>query len=109
VSAYISSLNAAVAREQARRDEQARIAKQATVESLTPLEDRLARVLERIPIEAQQEGLSLASLRVLLRGRQGGNCHCGELGEALRKMGFERLRDWTGRGGGFHTRWYRRR
>jgi hypothetical protein len=110
MSAYIATLRAAVEREQARHDEEAQVAKQAAAELLAPLENRLARVLQSIPIEIQRDqGLSLSSLRILLRGRQGGNCHCGELGEALRKLKFERRRDWSGSSGGFHTRWYRTR
>ncbi|MGD0186967.1 MAG: hypothetical protein ABSC25_17175 [Roseiarcus sp.] len=105
---YISDLNASVVREQARRDEEAQVAKQAALNRLTSLDDRLKKLLATIPIEAQREGLSLSSLRILLRGRQGGNAHCGELGEALRNLHFERRRDWSGRGGrgGFATRWY---
>jgi hypothetical protein len=106
--AYIAELEASVAREQARRDEEAQVAKQAAKERLTPLQDRLGKLLESVPIEEQRAGLSLSSLRILLRGRQGRNAHCGELGEALRNLHFERRRDWSGRGGrgGFETRWY---
>jgi hypothetical protein len=108
MSAYIAELNAAVARDQARRDEEAQIAKEAVMSRLTSLDDRLRKLLLTIPIEEQRAGLSLSSLRILLRGRQGGNAHCGELGEALRNLHFERRRDWSGRGGrgGFATRWY---
>jgi hypothetical protein len=106
MSAYIAELNAAVAREQARRDEEAQVAKQAAAEFLTPLENRLEKLLEKIPIEDQRSGLSLSSLRIMLRGRQGKHAQCGELGDALRKLGFERRRDWSGNSGGFHTRWY---
>jgi hypothetical protein len=99
--AYVAALNAAVEREQARRDEEAQVAKQAAAEFLAPLENRLARVLLSIPVEIQRDqGLSLSSLRILLRGRQGGNCHCGELGEALRKLKFERRRSFGKYSGG---------
>ena len=63
---------------------------------LTPLEDRLTRLLATIPLDAQREGLSLAALQASLRGRRRGNCHPGELGAALRRLGFERRRDWSG-------------
>jgi hypothetical protein len=111
MSAYVDALRAESARinseRQKLRDEEARASAQAAREKLVPLEERVARLLATIPIEVQREGLSLSSLRILLRGRQGGNCHCGELGDALRRNGFERRRDWSGRSGGFHTRWYR--
>jgi hypothetical protein len=64
MSAYIAELNAAVARDRARRDEEAQVAKQAAQERFTPLEDRLAKLLATIRIEAQREGLSLSSLRL---------------------------------------------
>jgi hypothetical protein len=59
---------------------------------LTPLEDRLTRLLAAIPLDAQQrEGLSLAPLQASLRGRWRGNAHPG-LGAALRRLGFQRRR-----------------
>jgi hypothetical protein len=54
----------------------------------------LSRLLATIPTEVQREGLSLASLQASLRGRWRGNCHPGELGSALRKLGFKRERRW---------------
>ena len=60
---------------------------------LTPLEDRLARLLATIRIDVQREGLLLAAFQTSLRGRRRGNCHPGELGAALRRLGFERRRN----------------
>ena len=80
---------------QARRDENARAEAEAVRVRLTPLEDRLTRLLTTIPIDVQREGLSLASLQASLRGRSRGNCHPGELGQALRRLGFQRQRDWS--------------
>jgi hypothetical protein len=54
----------------------------------------VARSLKTVPAEIQREGLSLASLQASLRGRWRGNCHPGELGSALRKLGFTRQRRW---------------
>ena len=50
------------AKEQARREEPARAEAQAARERLTPLDERLTRLLAAIPIELQREGLSLSSL-----------------------------------------------
>jgi hypothetical protein len=74
-------------------------------ERLTPLEEWLSRLLATIPSEIQREGLSLASLQASLRGRWRGNCHPGELGTALRKLGFRRQRRWHA-GTGFCALWY---
>jgi hypothetical protein len=46
----------------------------AACERLTPLDERLARSLAAIPIEVQREGLSIAELQALPRGRRRGNC-----------------------------------
>jgi hypothetical protein len=69
------------------------------VKRLTPLQDRLARLLATISVEMQREGLSLSTLRASLRGRWRGNRHPGELGTALRKLGFKRERRWNDDGG----------
>ena len=107
---WMSQLEAASearrAAQQARRDEQARTEAKAARERLTPLDERLTRLLATIPVEVQREGLSLASLQASLRGRRRGNCHPGELGAALRRLGFQRCRDWSGVDG-FRAIWRR--
>ena len=107
MSAFIRSLKeGAAAREQARRAEQEQAEARAARERLTPLEERLERQLAKIPVELQREGLSLASLQAVLKGRWRGHCHPGELGTALRKLGFKRRRRWRG-GEGFQAFWHR--
>jgi hypothetical protein len=106
VSAYIKQLQAAVERDRTQHAEMERVATQAARERLTPLEDRLSRLLATIPVEIQREGLSLSSLQASLRGRWRGNCHPGELGTALRRLGFKRERRWHD-GAGFRAIWYR--
>jgi hypothetical protein len=92
---------------EARFEKKVEAAKEAAVLRITPLEDRLKKVLSTIPIETQREGLSLTSLRILLRGRQGRNCHCGDLGEALRALNFQRRRSYaSGENSGYSARWY---
>jgi hypothetical protein len=109
MSAYLKELKAEVAvaqaEAQARRAEEERTSAQAARERLTPLEDRLRRLLATIPIELQREGLSLPTLQASLRGRWRGNVHPGELGTALRKLGFARQRRWRD-GVGFQALWY---
>jgi predicted DNA binding CopG/RHH family protein len=109
MSAYIQELTAAVERKNAEqqklRDEEARANAQAARERLVPLEQRVARLLATIPPQVQHEGLSLAVLQASLRGRWRGTCHPGELGDALRKLNFERRRRWHG-AGGFQALWF---
>jgi hypothetical protein len=52
----------------------------------------LARLLSTIPIALQREGLSLSVVQASLRGRWRGNAHPGEVGRALRSLGFKRRR-----------------
>ena len=103
--AYIKQLKANAAFKQAQHEEKERAATHAVRERLTPLEERLSRLLATIPSEIQREGLSLASLQASLRGRWRGNCHPGELGMALRKLGFARQRRWHD-ASGFCALWY---
>jgi hypothetical protein len=111
VTAYINQLNAAVeaqrAQQQAQREEKAREEAKAARERLTPLEDRLERLLGTIPIDVQRAGLPLTSLQTALRGRWRGNVHPGELGAALRRLGFDRHRNWRG-ADGFRAVWRKR-
>ena len=84
----LATVEASRAKHQAERDEKARAEAKATRERLTPLDERLTRLFATIPIEVQREGVALAALQASLRGHWRGNCHPGELGAALRKLGL---------------------
>lgn len=84
-----------------------RMAEKEWADRLTPLEERLRKLISEIPPEIMAGGLSLDSLRRLLAGKWRGNCHPGELGAALRKLRFVRRRDWSDVEGGFRAKWYR--
>lgn len=90
----------------------AHVAKQNVVESakwierLTPLEDRLNKLLATIPPEIKSQGLSLPAIRNLLAGKWRGRCHPGELGIALRKLGYQRRRNWSGGAKSFSALWF---
>ena len=105
MNAYLSDLNKRVSEEQRHLAEQKNAKAQASRDRLTPLEHRLVRLLATIPVEMQRDGLALTSLQAQLRGRWRGNAHPGELGMALRKLGFERRRSWK-KGAGFSALWY---
>jgi len=110
LSTYLESVRAlseAQSKAKAIADQQA--AREATSrwsERLTPLEERLRRLLSQMPKEMVAQGLSLDELRRLLSGKWRGNCHPGELGAALRKLGFVRCRNWSDHEGGFRALWY---
>ena len=75
-------------------------------ERLTPLEDRLAKLLANIPAEIKSQGLSLPAIRNMLAGKWRGKCHPGELGIALRRLGYERRRNWNDGSQSFCALWY---
>lgn len=106
MTAYIRALKDADDAEKARQIDKKLTEIRVARDRLTPLEDRLARLLATIPLDIQREGLSLLTLQAGLRGRWRGSCHPGELGTALRKMGFVRVRTWTGKAG-FGATWRR--
>ena len=81
-------------------------AKTEWAERLTPLEDRLSKLLIGIPHEVKDKGLSLNALRNLLAGKWRGKCHPGELGVALRKMGYQRRRNWSNGMQSFRALWF---
>jgi hypothetical protein len=95
MSAYTRSLQKSLEDElEARQAAKERVAAEVARERLSPLEERLARCLSNIPLDVQCDGLSLPVLQASLRGRCRGNCHPGELGRAVRKLGFKRERRW---------------
>ena len=104
MNSYIRHLNAMLEEEAALAAKRNLETTMAARARLTPLEDRLARLLKSIPMELQREGLSLASIQSSLQGRWRGNCHPGELGTALRRLGFQRKRQWRG-DEGFKALW----
>jgi hypothetical protein len=105
-TAYVKQLYAEVAEMEARRQERDLAQAQAVRERLTPLEQRVVRLLSTIPVTIQKQGLSLAVLQTSLRGRRRGNAHPGEIGAVLRKLGFKRERRWHD-DAGFRALWYR--
>ncbi len=95
-----------MAEREAKRKEANKQANDLWTERLTPLEDRVKKLLAEMPDEVKAEGLSLDGLRRLLSGKWRGNCHPGELGAALRKLGYVRRRDWSDAEGGFRAKWF---
>jgi hypothetical protein len=74
--------------------------------SLAPLHTRLQKLLDTLPSSEQRQGLSLLDLQVRLRGRKGGLPHIGELGAAIRRLGWQRRRRWSDHDAAFAAKWY---
>jgi hypothetical protein len=112
MSAYVNSLNTLIEREraqrQAQRDEEARADADAAREKFVPLDTRLARLLATIPPEVQAEGLAILDLQGRLRARGKGHyvCSISELGPALRRLGWRRVRSWSNGPEGSRTFWF---
>ena len=106
MNAYVAALNKVVADEQAKQIEAREAKQQQTArERLSPLKNRLEKLLAKIPIEEQRRGLSLVVLQASLKGKWRGRCHAGQLGTELRKLGFVRERRWSGNDG-FVALWF---
>jgi len=109
MSAYINALRASAQAEIAERNKiheaEKQVEQMAVRERLIPLELRLKKLLATIPVEIQAEGLALTTLQASLKGRWRGSCHPGELGTALRKLGYKRVRKWSGEAE-FRALWY---
>ena len=73
---------------------------------LPALHMRLQKLLVTIPPSAQRQGLSLLDLQACLRGRKGGLPHIGEMGAAMRKLGWQRRRAWSDGEAGFVAKWF---
>lgn len=111
MSLYIQQLKAATEAAQRRHEDKAKINRRSEVEAVrerrTSLDERLRRLLATVPIDLQREGLSLPALQATLRGRRGRACSSGELGTALRRLGWSRTRSWRGgESGGFSALWH---
>jgi hypothetical protein len=105
---YLAELNAHVEEHRARDD----AVKQAAAERdrRTSLDDRLKCLLDTIPPEVQTEGLSIIAVQELLRprGSEHSCCTAGQLGDALRRLGFVRERRWHDGQSSFRALWRKR-
>jgi len=77
-------------------------------ERLSPLDQRLAKLLADIPAALKAEGLSRESLRVQLAGRYSQTARAADVAAALRKLGWTRKRCWKGdeSPNGFRATWH---
>lgn len=106
MSTYLEHVKSHVAASQAIAAEHQTAETAKWRERLTPLEDRLAKLLANIPAEIKSQGLSLPALRTMLAGKWRGKCHPGELGIALRRLGYERRRNWSDGTQSFSALWF---
>ena len=84
---YLEQVKAALAVDQQRKAAARSEEVKQWEQRLTPLVERLSRLLAQIPAELRAQGLSLPELRKMLHGRRRGNVHPGELGAAPARLG----------------------
>lgn len=72
---------------------------------LRPLHERIADVLKTLTPEEQEEGIQLQALCDRLQGKYRAKAQAGEVGSALRRLGWVRVRDWRDQSG-FRTTWH---
>jgi hypothetical protein len=105
MKSYLNELNAHAAEHRAQDD----AVKQAAAERdrRTSLDGRLQHLLSTIPPEVQAAGLSIVELQVMLRprGSEHSCCTAGQLGDALRRLGFTRERRWHDGRSSFRALW----
>ena len=106
MKSYLNELNAHAAEHRAQDD----AVKQAQAARRTSLDDRLKHLLSTIPPEVQDEGLSIVEVQVMLRprGSEHSCCNAGQLGDALRRLGFVRERRWHDGRSSFRALWRKR-
>ncbi|MES2663047.1 MAG: hypothetical protein V4629_07070 [Pseudomonadota bacterium] len=102
---FLEELQDEVLRSKQEQDNQNKKAKESWLHAMTPLEGRLKILLDNIPDSVKSEGLSLPVIQKMLKGRWRGNAHPGELGNAMRKLGYKRVRLWKKTNDGFKTVW----
>jgi hypothetical protein len=109
---YLAELNAHAATLRTQDAvKQAQQAKEAAErDRRTSLDDRLKHLLGTIPPEIQDEGLSIVAVQVMLRprGSEHSCCTAGQLGDALRRLGFVRERRWRDGRSSFRALWRKR-
>jgi hypothetical protein len=102
---FLEEIKSEILHAQQEQENLAKNDRELWLHAMTPLEDRLAKLLSEIPDSVKSEGLSLPEIQKMLKGRWRGNAHPGELGRALRKHGYFRYRCWKQSNEGFKTVW----
>ena len=87
----------------------AHMAEQAAriAENKRPLVERVAEILAKIPPEQIAAGIRLEDVAAQITGKHVGRGQPGAVGEALRQLGYVRVREWRNSEQGFRSRWFK--
>ena len=91
---------------QAMKAERDQHAQQSSNDRFTPLTARLQKLIDKIPLPIQHDGLSMALFVDNLRGKFRGQASAPALGKALRSLGWTRERKWRNESDGFSALWF---
>ena len=110
MKSYLNELNAQVEEQRGRLASVKQDQAAAARDRLTSLDYRLKHLLSTIPPGVQDEGLSIIEMQTMLRprGSERSCCTAGQLGDALRRLGFVRERRWRDGRSSFRALWRKR-
>lgn len=91
----------------ARAEHQSRVAQEAA-EKARPMIDRVRDAIAAMPPEDVANGIKLEQLAGMLPDRYKGHAQPKEVGEALRQLGYVRVRSWRKSEEGFRSYWQRK-
>lgn len=91
----------------ARAEHQSRVA-QEEEEKARPMVDRVRDAIATMLPEDVANGIKLEQLAGMLPGRYKGHAQPREVGEALRQLGYVRVRSWRQSDEGFRSTWHRK-
>lgn len=76
-------------------------------ENKRPLVERIAEILAKMPPEQIAAGIRLEDVAAQITGKHVGRGQPGAVGEALRQLGYVRVREWRNSEQGFRSRWFK--
>lgn len=90
-----------------RAEHQAKVA-QEEADLARPMVERVRDAIAAMPPEDVANGIKLEQLAGMIKGRYKGHAQPKEVGEALRQLGYTRVRSWRKSEEGFRSTWHRK-
>lgn len=91
----------------ARAEHQAKVAREQA-DLARPMVERVRDAIAAMPPEDVANGLKLEQLAGMIKGRYKGHAQPKEVSEALRQLGYVRVRCWRKSEEGFRSTWHRK-
>lgn len=84
----------------AEEEQRQRKASQSALPTYKPLDQQIEELMRSLPPAQRDRAWSMDELVLRLQGRYRAHPHAKDVGAALRRLGWQRVRDWTSTGGG---------